>query len=78
MPGSETQNLGDRYVAGVGVYAPLLRFDRAAAAKALKFSGLGGRAAGFRAVAGWDEDALTLAVEAARFLSPQPDAVVFA
>jgi hydroxymethylglutaryl-CoA synthase len=78
VPGSETQNLGDRYVAGVGVYAPLLRLDRAAAAKALKFSGLGGRAAGFRAVAGWDEDALTLAVEAARFLSPQPDAVVFA
>lgn len=40
--------------------------DRAAAARALKFSGLGGRGAGFRAVAGWDEDPVTLAVEAAR------------
>ncbi|MFZ2109233.1 MAG: 3-oxoacyl-[acyl-carrier-protein] synthase III C-terminal domain-containing protein [Roseiarcus sp.] len=78
VPGSEMQNLRDRYVAGVGAYAPLLRLDRAAAAKALKFSGLGGRAAGFRAVAGWDEDALTLAVEAARFEVGRPDAVIFA
>ena len=43
--------------------------DRAAAARALKFSGLGGRGAGFRAVAGWDEDPVTLAVEAARPLA---------
>jgi hydroxymethylglutaryl-CoA synthase len=52
--------------------------DRQAAAKALKFSGLGGRAAGRRAVAGWDEDALTLAVEAARGVAVSPDAVIFA
>jgi hydroxymethylglutaryl-CoA synthase len=52
--------------------------DRQAAAKALKFSGLGGRAAGRRAVAGWDEDALTLAVEAARGVAGSPDAVIFA
>ena len=45
-----------RSVASVGAYAPLLRLDRAAAAKALGFSGLAGRAAGSRAVAGWDED----------------------
>jgi hydroxymethylglutaryl-CoA synthase len=51
--------------------------DRAAAGKALKFSGLGGRSGGRRAVAGWDEDALTLAVEAARGM-PVPEAVVFA
>jgi 3-hydroxy-3-methylglutaryl CoA synthase len=76
--GSETQMKRDRFVAGIGAYAPLLRLDRGAAAKALKFSGLGGRAAGFRAVAGWDEDALTLAVEAARPQHGHPDAVVFA
>ena len=45
---------------------PLLRLDRAVATKALRFSGLGGRGVGCRAVAGWDEDALTLATEAAR------------
>ncbi len=43
--------------------------DRAAAARALKFSNLGGRGAGFRAVGGWDEDPVTLAVEAARPLA---------
>jgi len=69
---------GDRFVAAVGGYLPALRMDRALAAKALRFSGLGGRAGGYRAVAGWDEDALTLAVEAARDLGAAPDAVVFA
>ena len=76
--GRETQIMRDRFVSGLGAYAPLLRLDRGAAAKALKFSGLGGRGAGFRAVAGWDEDALTLAVEAARLQPGRPDAVVFA
>jgi 3-hydroxy-3-methylglutaryl CoA synthase len=52
--------------------------DRAVASKALKFSGLGGRPAGRRAVAGWDEDALTLAVEAARTIGSAPQAVIFA
>jgi 3-hydroxy-3-methylglutaryl CoA synthase/uncharacterized OB-fold protein len=61
----------DRFVSGVGGYLPLLRLDRAAAFKALRFAGLGGRQAGRRAVAGWDEDSLTLAVEAARTL-PAP------
>ncbi len=55
-----------RGIARIGGYLPLLRLDRSAAAKALRFSGLGGRGAGFRAVAGWDEDPLTLATEAAR------------
>ena len=67
----------DRFVAHIGGYLPLLRLDRAAASKALRFAGLGGRAAGRRALAGWDEDALTLAVEAARTL-PVPDRLVFA
>ncbi len=68
----------NRFVSAVGVYLPLLRMERAAAAKALKFSGLGGRGAGYRAVSGWDEDALTLAVEAARNLSDDADSVIFA
>jgi hydroxymethylglutaryl-CoA synthase len=75
---AETKRVGARAIARVGVYAPLLRLDRRAAAQALKFSGLGRRGAGHRAVAGWDEDALTLAVEAARTAHGVPDAVVFA
>jgi 3-hydroxy-3-methylglutaryl CoA synthase len=55
-----------------------MRLDRNAAATALKFSGVGGRGEGRRAVAGWDEDSLTLAVEAARLAHGRPDAVVFA
>lgn len=78
MPTSETLQMRDRFIAGVGAYAPLLRMNRAAAAKALKFSGLGGRASGFRAVAGWDEDALTLAVEASRAIAGTPQSVIFA
>ncbi|MFD1789571.1 3-oxoacyl-[acyl-carrier-protein] synthase III C-terminal domain-containing protein [Sphingomonas floccifaciens] len=64
-------------ISAVGCYLPLLRLDRAAAAKALRFSGLGGRASGHRAVAGWDEDPVTLAVEAARGFAPS-DRLVFA
>lgn len=67
----------DRSISGIGGYLPMLRLDRTAAAKALRFAGLGGRVAGRRAVAGWDEDALTMAVEAARGLSPA-DRLVFA
>jgi hydroxymethylglutaryl-CoA synthase len=61
----------------MGTYAPLFRLEREAASKALKFSGLGSRGAGRRAVAGWDEDPLTLAVEAARSIEGRPDTVVF-
>ncbi len=69
-----------RGIAGVGSYLPLLRLDRAAAAKALKFSGLGGRGAGFRATASWDEDALTLSAEAARIAGggKSPERLCFA
>jgi 3-hydroxy-3-methylglutaryl CoA synthase/uncharacterized OB-fold protein len=67
-----------RGVASVGVYAPLLRLDRSAAARALKFSGLAGREQGRRAVAGWDEDAVTMAIEAARAVDVQPASVLFA
>jgi hydroxymethylglutaryl-CoA synthase len=78
LPNTSTQDYRDRFIAGVGAYAPLLRLERAAATRALKFSGLGGRAGGRRAVAGWDEDALTVAVEAARVIGVAPQAVVFA
>lgn len=69
-----------RGISKVGGYLPLLRLNRAAASKALQFSGLGGRASGHRAVAGWDEDAFTLAAEAARAVlgSAPPARVVFA
>ena len=78
MSPGEVGSNRDRGIAAVGAYAPLLRLDRASAARALKFSGLGGRGVGFRAVAGWDEDALTLALEAARLANRKPDAVRFA
>jgi 3-hydroxy-3-methylglutaryl CoA synthase len=66
-----------RGVARVGVYAPLLRLECAAASRALKFSGLPGRRDGFRGVGGWDEDAFTFAVEAARG-GGAADALIFA
>jgi len=56
----------ERYIQGVAGYLPLLRFDKKAARAELRWSGLGGSGRGLRAVAGWDEDALTMAVEAAR------------
>jgi hydroxymethylglutaryl-CoA synthase len=64
----------------VAGYLPLLRFDRKVARTELRWSGLGGSGRGRRAVAGWDEDALTMAVEAARGLDlgTGVDSVVFA
>jgi 3-hydroxy-3-methylglutaryl CoA synthase/uncharacterized OB-fold protein len=65
----------------LGAYLPLLRLERAVAAKALRWSGLGGGSTGSRAVAGWDEDAVSFAVEAARIAadpSSPPQSVVFA
>lgn len=64
----------------VSAYLPLLRFDRKVARGELRWSGLGGPGRGRRAVAAWDEDALTMAVEAARMLSAgeSVDGVVFA
>src|SRR5436853_3840851 len=53
-------------ISHLGVYLPILRLDRSAAVSALRWSGLGGGRNGHRAVAAHDEDALTLALEAAR------------
>ncbi|MDD3447281.1 MAG: hypothetical protein PHS60_17910, partial [Zavarzinia sp.] len=63
--------MATRSIKGMGAYLPLLRLDRQAAVKALRWSGLGGPKAGRRAVAAFDEDSLTLAVEAAR-IAVQP------
>src|SRR3546814_10017207 len=52
----------------VGGYLPLLRLDRAQAAKSLRHFGLGGRQSGYRAAGGWDGDAFTCAAEASRSL----------
>ena len=64
----------------VSGYLPNLRFQRKVARAELRWAGLGGAGKGSRAVAGWDEDALTLAVEAARAARPMRDvdAVTFA
>jgi hydroxymethylglutaryl-CoA synthase len=68
----------NRFVSAVGAYLPLLRLERAVAARALKFSGLGGRTAGYRAMSSWDEDAVTLATEAARGLAEDVGSIIFA
>ena len=75
-----TASTKNRSISGVSGYLPLLRLDRAVAAKAVRFSGLGGRQAGYRSTAGWDEDAFTLAMEAARLVSTaaNPTALYFA
>jgi 3-hydroxy-3-methylglutaryl CoA synthase/uncharacterized OB-fold protein len=66
-------------IAAIGGYLPLLRLDRKSAARELAWSGLGMPRSGHRSVADWDEDALTMAVEAARGLvQPAPQALRFA
>lgn len=67
-------------VKSVAGYLPLLRFDRRIARAELRWSGQGGSGRGHRAVAGWDEDSLTMAVEAARGVlgAEAPESVVFA
>jgi 3-hydroxy-3-methylglutaryl CoA synthase/uncharacterized OB-fold protein len=69
-----------RYVRNVGVYLPLLRLERNVAAAALGWTGLGGLRSGRRAIANWDEDALTMAVEAGRTIcdGAPPRSVTFA
>ena len=55
-------------ITGYGAYIPRLRLQRAAVVEANKWAnpGLAGLAKGERAMANWDEDSVTLAVEAAR------------
>lgn len=64
-------------IAAWGAYAPRLRLSRKAvvAANAWIAPGLAGKAKGERSMASWDEDALTMAVEAARdALGPEDEA----
>ena len=69
----------DRYINSAAGYLPLLRMDRKSGTAALRWAGLGGSGKGSRTVAGWDEDVLTMAVEAARGLeSPPPDKLILA
>jgi 3-hydroxy-3-methylglutaryl CoA synthase/uncharacterized OB-fold protein len=63
-------------ITAIGGYLPLLRLDRKAVARELGWSGLGMPRSGQRAVCGWDEDPLTMAVEAARGLVATPPAVL--
>lgn len=67
-------------ITALGGYLPSLRLDRKAASRELAWSGLPMPRAGSRAVASWDEDALTMAVEAARDLcaGTPPSALRFA
>ncbi|SEP93642.1 hydroxymethylglutaryl-CoA synthase family protein [Thalassovita taeanensis] len=55
-------------ITSFGAYVPRMRLERAAIAKAHKWMapGLAGAAKGSRAFCSWDEDALTMAVEAGR------------
>ncbi|CAN5427648.1 hydroxymethylglutaryl-CoA synthase family protein [soil metagenome] len=72
--------MDQRYIQSIGGYLANLRLRRKSAATAMRWSGLGGPRDGRRAVAGWDEDALTMAVEAARGLvgDAAPAAITFA
>lgn len=72
--------MADASLKSVAGYLPLLRFERKVARNELRWAGLGGAGRGRRAVSGWDEDALTMGVEAARGVAGGADAgsVVFA
>lgn len=62
-------------IVAYGGYVPRLRLQRAAVAKAHAWlaPNLAGKAKGERAMANWDEDAITMAVEAARDCLGQDD-----
>ena len=59
-------------IVAYGAYVPRLRLDRAAVFKAHSWfnPGLRGLAKGERSMANWDEDVVTMAVEAARDCLP--------
>jgi 3-hydroxy-3-methylglutaryl CoA synthase/uncharacterized OB-fold protein len=59
----------ERGITSYGAYIPRLRIDRAAIAAAHSWAFPSLRGAGARALANWDEDTITMGVEAARGLS---------
>lgn len=66
-------------IAAIGAYLPFLRMERRLLARELGWTGLPMPRSGRRAVADWDEDPLTMAVEAARSLvAHAPSALRFA
>ena len=80
MAEQNTEGLVTFGIAQISGYLPLLRLDRKAVARDLAWSGLAMPRSGHRALAGWDEDPLTMAVEAARGLcdGTAPTALRFA
>lgn len=72
-----TANDAEFGILAAGFYAPRLRLDRAVVARAHRWMapGLKRLGKGSRAMANWDEDAITMGVEAARLaLAARPDA----
>lgn len=70
-------------ISSLGVYLPRLRLTRKAIVEAHRWAdpGLAGKAQGERSMCNWDEDAVTMAVEAARTCLKDravPDLLVFA
>ena len=69
-------------ITGYSAYIPRLRLQRSAIAAAHVWSdpSYAGKGRGERAICGWDEDAITMGVEAARGLvtAQRPDALMFA
>jgi 3-hydroxy-3-methylglutaryl CoA synthase len=61
-------------ITSCSVYIPVWRLGRDEIARATGFQSLGGE----RSVACWDEDSITMAVEAARGIEENPDALLFA
>lgn len=69
----------ERGITSFGAYIPRLRIDRAAIAAAHSWAIPSLRGKGARALANWDEDAVTMAVEAARGVSlDNIGAIIFA
>jgi len=62
-------------ITAYGAYIPRRRLQRKAIAQANAWFAPGAKGAGERAMANWDEDAITMAVEAARDCLPATDAI---
>jgi 3-hydroxy-3-methylglutaryl CoA synthase/uncharacterized OB-fold protein len=60
--------MANRGITGFGAFVPALRIDRAVIAAATSWAFPSRRGKGARALANWDEDCVTMAVEAARGL----------
>ena len=68
--GAQTRSATSRGITGFGAYLPRLRLPRDAVVAAHRWMAPKGRASGSKAFCSWDEDAVTMAVEAARAVLP--------